>query len=135
MSTSAISSASSLSSGLWAQLQQQQALRTAEQAEQSARVLQRKASVAQGEADRAVEKARSLKVESQQAQGSAQEARRSLSELDGLSQLQQQYTALQSRLEPTSRTASSTAPAVASNSTSTPTDGSASLGTVIDITV
>lgn len=65
-------------SGIWSQIQQQQAQRNADQAEQQARVLQARAREAQSSADRAQENARSLKVESSQAQGEAESARRGL---------------------------------------------------------
>lgn len=79
----AISSTSSQSpgSGIWSQIQQQQAQRNADQAEQQARVLQVRAREAQSTADRAQENARSLKVESGQAQGEAESARRGLASL------------------------------------------------------
>lgn len=79
----AISSTSSQSpgSGIWSQIQQQQAQRNADQAEQQARALQARAREAQSTADRAQENARSLKVQSGQAQGEAESARRGLASL------------------------------------------------------
>lgn len=84
-------------SGAFAQIQQLQAQRRAEQAEQHARALREKASEAQTVADRAQENARSLKVESEQAQGEASQAQRGLAGLGagqevqkGLANLRQQ---------------------------------------------
>jgi hypothetical protein len=79
----AISSTSSQSpgSGIWSQIQQQQAQRNADQAEQQARALQARAREAQSAADRAQENARSLQVESSQAQGEAESARRGLASI------------------------------------------------------
>lgn len=75
-------------SGVWAQLQQRQAERAAEQAEQKARALGVQAREAQVDADRATEKARSLGVQSEQANGDAQEAKRGLLALDALQEVQ-----------------------------------------------
>ena len=60
MPAASVSGSPGVSGALWAQLQQQQAQRTAEQAEQRARSLQQQARSAQSDADRAQEKARSL---------------------------------------------------------------------------
>lgn len=78
MAVSAGSGLQSPGSGIWGQIQQQQAQRNADQAEQQARVLQARARQAQVVADQAQENASSLKVQSSQAQGTAESARRGL---------------------------------------------------------
>ena len=91
MATGSISGSQGLSSGVWAQLQQQQVQRTADQAEQKARALRAQASDAQSTADRAQENARSLRVQSEQAQGEASSARMDLAALDSMGVLQSQF--------------------------------------------
>lgn len=86
------------SSGVWAQLQQQQAERAADQAEQKARALQARAQDARGDADRAAEKARSLGVQSEQANGDAQEARRGLAALNSLSEVRSRFDDLRQQI-------------------------------------
>lgn len=86
------------SSGIWVQLQQQQAERAADQAEQKARALASRARDAQSDADRAVEKARSLGVQSEQANGDAQEARRGLVALDALSEVRSGFDDLRQQI-------------------------------------
>lgn len=86
MATAALSSGSGIAGGLWAQIQQQQAQRNADQAEQKARTLQNQASEAQSQADRAQERARGLKVDASQAQNDAGEARRNVETLDSVTQ-------------------------------------------------
>jgi predicted exporter len=78
MAVSASSGLQSPGSGIWGQIQQQQAQRNADQAEQQARALQARARQAQVVADQAQENASSLKVQSSQAQGTAESARRGL---------------------------------------------------------
>lgn len=78
MALAAASANQSAASGLWAQIQQQQAQRTADQAEQNARSLRAKAQDAQSVAERAQENARSLKVQSNQADGESSQARLNL---------------------------------------------------------
>ena len=94
MAVSASSGLQSPGSGIWGQIQQQQAQRNADQAGQQARALQARARQAQGVADQAQENASSLKVQSTQAQGTAESARRGLVAMksqDGmLAQLNQQ---------------------------------------------
>lgn len=84
MSIGSSSSAQAGGSALWAQLQQQLASRSADQAEQRASALREKARAAQSIADQAQENARSLKVESDQAQGQASEARRGVAGMRSL---------------------------------------------------
>lgn len=78
MAVSASSGMQSPSGGIWAQIQQQQAQRNADQAEQQARALQARARDAQAVADRAQENASSLKIQSSQAQDNADSAQRGL---------------------------------------------------------
>ena len=78
MPVTSLSGTQAAGSALWAQVQQQQAQRNADQAEQRARILQQQASDAQGVASRAEEKARTLQVESNSAQSDAGEARRNV---------------------------------------------------------
>lgn len=85
-------------SGVWAQLQQQQAERAADQAERKARALASRARDAQSDADRAVEKARSLGVQSEQANGDAQEAQRGLLALDALSEVRSGFDDLRQQI-------------------------------------
>lgn len=78
MPVTSLSGTQAAGSALWAQIQQQQAQRTADQAEQRATVLQQQARDAQGVASRAQENARTLQVESNSAQSDAGEARRNV---------------------------------------------------------
>ena len=110
-------STSQASSAMWAQLQQQQAQRNAEQAEQRARSLQVQARDAQSEADRAQENARSLQVESNTAQSEAGEAKRNVVAMRSLQDVQTQFSDLRQQigkiLQPESSTATaSLAPVV-----------------------
>jgi chromosome segregation ATPase len=87
--TSAIGAGSqSPGSGLWGQIQLQQAQRNADQAEQQARALQSQARQAQSAADRAQEAARSLQVDSSQARTNADSARRGVVALSSLNEVQ-----------------------------------------------
>ena len=95
----AASVANPASATLYGQLQQQQAQRTADQAEVRARALQGQAREAQGAADRAAEEARSLKSRSQQARGAADDAQRNLVALDALSETRRGLAALQSEVQ------------------------------------
>lgn len=90
MAITSSSGVQSPSSGIWAQILQQQAQRNANQAEQQARALQTRAREAQTVADRAQENARSLKVQSGQAQGEAESARRGLAAMDSIGEVQTQ---------------------------------------------
>lgn len=98
MPAAAVSSGTTAASGLWSQIQQQQAQRTAEQAEQKARALQAQARSAQSDADHAQEKARSLGVESQQAQGEAGDARRGVAAMKSAGALQAGLTDLRGQI-------------------------------------
>ena len=91
-------SASQASSAIWGQLQQQQAERNADQAEQRARSLQGQARAAQSEADRAQENARNLQVESNTAQSEAGEAKRNLVAMRSLQDVQTQFSDLRQQI-------------------------------------
>ena len=83
---------------MWAQVQQQQAQRNADQAEQRARVLQSQAQQAQSDADRAQEKARTLQVDSNSAQQDAGEAKRNLAAMKSLEGVQTQFSDLRQQI-------------------------------------
>lgn len=98
MSMSPVSGSSAFTSGIWAQMQQQAAERTADQAESKARSLRAQAEDAQAIANRQQENARSLRVQSQQAQGNADSARQGLASLKSLEKVQTQLGQWQSDL-------------------------------------
>ena len=83
---------------MWAQIQQQQAQRIADQAEAKARALQGKAHDAQAVADRAQETARSLSVQSVQAQGKADTAQRGVSAMASGEEVQAQLSGLHEQI-------------------------------------
>lgn len=83
----------SVNGAVWQQLQQQQAQRAADQAEQNASALQVKAREAQSQALRAQENARSLKVQYTQAESEAGSAREGLATLKAVGSLQQRLQA------------------------------------------
>ena len=85
-------------SGIWAQIQQQQAQRNADQAEQKARALAGQANQAQAVADRAQENARSLQVQSGQARSDAASARLGLVARESIGQVQTQLTDLREQI-------------------------------------
>lgn len=92
------SSTQSVNGAVWAQLQQQQAQRTADQAEQNARSLQIKAREAQNEASRAQENARTVKVQYSQAEDKAGSAKQNLASLESVSQLQEGLQTLRDQI-------------------------------------
>jgi len=92
------SSAQAGGSALWAQLQQQLASRSADQAEQRASALREKARAAQSVADQAQQNARSLKVESDHAQGQASEARRGVVGMRSLGKVEAQLSVLHEQI-------------------------------------
>lgn len=98
MPLASVSASQSAGATLWAQLQQQQAQRNADQAEQRANVLQSQAKAAQSDADKAQERARNLQVESNAAQSTAGEARRNLVELDSLQQVKSQFSEVRQQI-------------------------------------
>lgn len=116
---------------LWAQIQQQQAQRTADQAEQRARALQGQAQAAQSEAGRAQETARALQVESKVAQSDAGEARRSVVALRAQSALQTQLSDVQGQI---ARVLENTLPATPAVLTGVVNTSGQQTGTVIDVT-
>lgn len=113
MAITSSSGAQSPSSGIWAQVQQQQAQRNADRAEQQARALQTQARVAQTVADRAQENARSLQVQSGQAQGEADSARRGLAAMESIGEVQTQISGLREQISTALAPAAPVATAVA----------------------
>lgn len=85
-------------SGIWIQIQQQQAQRNADRAEQQARSLQAQAREAQSSADRAQENARSLKVQAGQAEGQANSAKQGLAAQEALGKVQTQLRVLREQI-------------------------------------
>jgi Skp family chaperone for outer membrane proteins len=83
-------SGSTISQSLWQQLQLQQVQRTATEAEQRARSLQKQADDAQAEADQAQENARQLGVKASQAQTTANQAAQNLAVAQSSGQYQAQ---------------------------------------------
>ena len=81
MAISSSTSASSVTSGLFSQMQVQQAQRNAERAEMEARALQLSARAAQAAADRAQNGARTLQVQADQADDNAGQARQGVAAL------------------------------------------------------
>lgn len=94
----ASASIQSSSSGIWTQIQQQQAQRNADQAERQARSLKAMAQDAEATAEQAQENARTLKVQSNQAQGEAVNARRSVAAMKSLGVLQAQFVGLRQQI-------------------------------------
>ena len=113
MAIGSATSVQSSSSGMWAQIQQQQAQRAADQAEQQARSLTSMAQDAAATAAQAQENARTLKVQSSQAQGEAESARRGVAAMKSLGVVQAQFAGLRQQisdvLSPAETTASSRA--------------------------
>lgn len=98
MAVTSTSGAQSVTGGLWAQIQQQQAQRSADQAEQQARALRARAQDAQSVADRAQENARSLKVQSNRADGEAVLARQGLLAQESGGAVQSQLTDIREQI-------------------------------------
>lgn len=98
MALTSISGSQALGGAVWAQIQQQQVARAADQAEQKARALRAQASSAQASADRAQQNARSLKVQSEQAQGEANGARLNLATMRSVGELQTRFGDLRAQL-------------------------------------
>lgn len=136
MAISAPSASQSLSGAVWAQLQQQQAQRAADQAEQNANSLQVKARDAQALAVRAQENARSIKVEYGQAEDKAGSAKQNLASLQSVRQLQQGLQIVRDQIS------SSTLSPTSVSSVPISTDASAGVinalgqqtGTLLDVT-
>ncbi|MDD3519385.1 MAG: hypothetical protein PHQ14_13640 [Chromatiales bacterium] len=93
-----ISGTQGASSAVFEQVQKQQALREAEQAEQRAQRLQAESNKARAEADQAENKARGLEVESSQAQSQADSVRRGVAAGDALSQVDTQISELRGQI-------------------------------------
>lgn len=115
MALTSLSSARDASAGLWAQVQQQQAQRAADQAQAKASALQVQAREAQTTAQQAQDNARSIGVRASQADGEARNAVMGLAQAKGMNavnntinDLHQQVTSLlqASALTPSSATAS-----------------------------
>ena len=98
MAISSTFSTQGLSSSFFGQIQQQQAQRNADQAEQQARSLQSQAQSAQSVAIRAQQNARSLKVQASQAQGDAASARQGLAAMKSLGEVQTQLGGLREQI-------------------------------------
>ncbi|HXE39500.1 MAG TPA: hypothetical protein VN639_13590 [Azonexus sp.] len=134
MAITSSSGVPSPSSGIWAQILQQQAQRNADQADQQARALQTRAREAQTVADRAQENARSLKVQSGQAQGEAESARRGLAAMDSIGEVQTQIGDLRAQIS------SELAPAETTTVAGTATDAAVinvfgqATGTLVNVT-
>lgn len=103
MPVSSVSATQSARSGLFAQIQQLQAQRSADQAEQRARTLQEKAQQAQVVANQAQENARALKVQSNQAQSDAGQARQGLAARESISRVQSGYADLREQIASVSK--------------------------------
>jgi len=116
---------------LWAQIQQQQAQRTADQAEQRARVLQSQAREAQSAASRAQETARTLQVESRGAQNEAGEARRNVAAMSSVGAVQTQLSDLQGQI---ARVLENTLPSMSNASSGVVNSSGQQTGTLIDVT-
>jgi chromosome segregation ATPase len=114
MAISPSSGTLSAGSAVWAQLQQQQAQRAADQAEQNARALQVRARDAESQAQQAQERARTIKVEYDQAEGKAGDAKQNVAALTSVQQLQDGMQAVRQRIASSTLTpsAASSAPAV-----------------------
>lgn len=116
---------------LWAQIQQQQAQRTADQAEQRANVLQSQAREALGEASRAQEKARTLQVESDSARSDAGEARRNIVAQRSVNTIQTKLDDLQGQI---ARVLESPSLSASQNSAPVVNASGQQTGTVINVT-
>lgn len=134
MAMSSVSSAQSLSSGLWAQLQQQQAQRAADQAEQKARSLQAQAQNAQSVANRAQENARSLKVQSEQADGEASNARMNVVSQQARSELSSQFADWHEQLSSALATEDTTASSSATTAQPVLNAEGQTIGTLLSVT-
>jgi hypothetical protein len=126
-----MSTVSSVTSGLWQQIQSQQAQRAADQAAQVARMLQSQASEARTEAERARDNARSLEIKASQAQTQAVQASMDVLAAKSFGNMQAQQANVYSKLpEMVTRNSTTTVQAtalVAPASTET-------VGTVINTT-
>jgi len=134
MALTSLSGARDVSAGLWAQLQQQQAQRAADQAQAKASALQAQAREAQTTAQQAQANARSIEVRASQADGEARNAvmglaqARSMSTVsNGLSDLHRQVTAVLQASTSASSSAGATAQPVLNAAGQT-------TGTVISVT-
>lgn len=129
-STSGLQSVTQLG---WQQLKLQQAKRNADQAEQTAQILQQQASAAKQEANRAQENARALAVQSDQAQSLAVRARQGLAALSSGAAGQAQLTYVIDQAVNRQPIAQTTAPAQDQSSSAVNAQGQTT-GTIIDTT-
>lgn len=98
MATSSISSAQSPGGVVWAQIQQQQAQRAADQAEQNARSLKMKARDAEAQASRAQEDARTTNVEYDKAENKAGITKQNLAQMKSVGQLQESFQEVRNKI-------------------------------------
>lgn len=136
MAISPPSSSQSLSGAVWAQLQQQQAQRAADQAEQNARALQVKARDAESQAARAQENARTIKVKYTQAEAEVGQANQNLASLESVGQLQAGLQSLRDQISSSKLSAASTADITVSASASPGVINAfgQQTGTLVDVT-
>ena len=98
MAISSLSSGQSISGVAWQQVQQQQAQRNADQAEQAARSLQAQARAAQSVAYRAQENARSVSAEASQADSRANQAQQGLVAMKSIGDIQSGFDDLRQQI-------------------------------------
>ena len=136
MAISSAFGAQSSSGVVWAQIQQQQAQRAADQAEQNARSLKLKAREAEVDASRAQEEARTANVESDKAQSKAGNARQNLASLESAGKLQEGLQAVRNRIADSTLAGaeSSTPSSLASSATGVTNAYGQQTGTLVDVT-
>ena len=98
MAVASLSSSQAGGSALWGQIQQQQAQRNADRAEQAARSLQAQARTAQSAANRAQENARSISAEANQADSRANQAQQGLASLRSIGEVQSGFDNLRQQI-------------------------------------
>ena len=98
MPVASLTSSPGASGALWSQIQQQQAQRNADQAEQNARSLRVAARAAEAVANRAQENARTVRVESSQADSRSNQASQNLASLKSLADVQSGFDALRQEI-------------------------------------
>jgi len=130
MAVNASGGMQSVGSVAWAQLQQQQAQRAADQAEQNAKALRQKARDADVQAGRAQENARATHVQSDKADRNAGDARQRVDAIATLDQLRQEFQGIRDQIASSKLDAGA-----ASNSASGVTNAyGQKTGTVLDVT-
>lgn len=118
MASSSISSAQSPGVVVWAEIQQQQAQRAADQAEQNARSLKMKARDAEAEALRAQEDARTTNLEYDKAENKAGIAKQNLVQMKSVGRLQDGFQEIRNEIA-SSTLENTTSAKIASGATST----------------